>query len=275
MVDIVISTLNNKSKKNYSIRHTIRSILQQKDVKISSINIGENGSTDDTAASLEEDFSNKINIIDTSHLRENIAQSRNTAASVGQSEKIFFIDDDVVPENLHTISKCLKIASEVDFACGAKRLWTPLNWHQIIRQDDPMRKVISTLKNVAFEPVSINRIIGKNIIDNRTFIANFGVISRDVFEKLEGFDNTYSGFGYHDTDLMHRLCLRRYEYDLFCEHGIVAYHLAHKVDKSKCYEINRQTFIERQRSDGRMFNVNHFFHIYENDGYSLYSDFPD
>jgi GT2 family glycosyltransferase len=185
------------------------------------------------------------------------------------------MDDDMVTGSSEAIGKCIDIGMHVEFACGAIRLWTPLTWPILIRPDDPINKVISTLKHTGSEPTSINRLSGKNILDNRSYIANFGVVKRNVFEAIGGFDEEYLGWGFQDTDLMHRLCLEGYRYDLFSIYDIVVYHLAHQVDKGSNYELNRARFLEKQRLDGRIFRTNHFFEIYENDGYSLFSDFSE
>ena len=85
-------------------------------------------------------------------------------------------------------------------------------------------------------------------------------------------------FGQHfliDGNLMRRLCVEGYDYELFSNHNIEIFHLAHKVDKGKNYELNRLRFQKKQQADGRHFHTNHFFEIYEHDGYSLFSDFSE
>lgn len=272
-VDIIISTRNNVRERSFSLSYVIRALLHQKSEALNII-VADNGSDDGTSDELRRMFGQKIGIIDTTEQAGNIAASKNAAVACGKAEIIFFLDDDMIADGPDTIAKCVKIGSSVDFACGALRMWAPITWPEIVRSDDPINKMMSTLSQVAYEPHSVNRISGKNIIDNRSYLANFGTISRRVFEEVGGFDENYVGFGYQDTDLMYRLCKGRFEYDLFINHGVRVFHLAHKVDKSEHYENNRARFVEKQRLDGRQFHTNHFFEIYESDGYSLFSDFP-
>jgi glycosyltransferase involved in cell wall biosynthesis len=273
LLDVVISTRNNISTKHFSLFYVIRSLLHQQPLNLN-ITIADNGSTDDTSAILRSTFGQKIGLIDTSARSGNISASRNMAAACGNSKYIVFLDDDMILNGPDTLTKSLTIASAVDFACGARRLWAPYNWPQLTRPDDPINKVLSTLRHTSREPLTMNRVSGKNILDNRTYLANFGIISRDVFSNMRGFDEDYTGWGYQDTDLMYRLCVHKFEYALFCNSGIEVFHLSHLVDKGAAYHINRDRFLEKQRREGRLFNTNHFFEIYENDGYSLFSDFP-
>ena len=135
-----------------------------------------------------------------------------------------------------------------------------------------MHKFISTLENTSVEPLGVDRLSGKRVLDNRSYIANFGVVRRDVFSQVGGFDESYIGFGYQDADLMWRLCAGNFEYDLFSKYDIDVFHLTHKVDKGGSYRENHDRYFNKLREDGRMFHTNHFFEIYENDGYSLFSD---
>jgi glycosyltransferase involved in cell wall biosynthesis len=274
MLDVVISTRNNVQSKRFSLFYVIRSLLLQREMSLN-ITIADNGSTDETAAHLREAFGSTIGILDTGAQVGNIAASRNRAAACGKARHILFLDDDMILDGADALPKALEAASTVDFACGARRLWAPCNWYELIRPDDPINKVLSTLRHVSLEPLSINRLSGKNILDNRSYIANFGIISRQAFSHVGGFDDSYIGWGYQDTDLMYRLCLERHEYALFSNVGIDVFHLAHLVDKGKVYQENRQRFLDKQRKEGRLFHTNHFFEIYENDGYSLFSEFPD
>lgn len=274
LVDVVISTKNNYSGKSFSLFYVIRSLLQQRDCDLNII-VADNGSNDNTVKALKDNFGQKVGVLDTSHCTGNISASRNAGANCGKSELIFFIDDDMIVSEPDGLRKSIEIGNNVDFACGAIRLWSPLTWPSLIRPDDPINKVISTLKHTSSEPKSVNRLSGKNILDNRSYLANFGTVKRSVFNAVEGYDEDYIGWGYQDTDLMHRLCVDGYNYDLFSSHGIEIFHLAHKVDKGSNYELNRLRFLEKQIQDGRYFKTNHFFEIYENDGYSLFTDFSE
>lgn len=274
LVDVVISTRNNHSEKDFSLFHVIRALLSQRDCDLNIV-VADNGSDDETVDKLRATFGQKVGVLDTSDCTGNISASRNAASSCGRSELILFLDDDMIVGEPGGLRKAMAVGRRVDFACGAIRYWSPPTWPRLIRRDDPMNKVISTLSHTSTEPLSINRVSGKNVIDNRSYLANFGTVKRAAFDAVGGFDEGYRGWGYQDTDLMYRLCMEGYAYDLFSAHDIVVYHLAHTVDKGAGYEQNRQRFLEKQRQEGRRFNTNHFFEIYENDGYSLFSDFAD
>jgi glycosyltransferase involved in cell wall biosynthesis len=274
LVDVVVSTRNNYSEKNFSLFYVIRALLSQHAGDLNII-VADNGSDDETVERLRATFGQTVGVLDTSDCTGNLSASRNAASQCGKSELILFLDDDMVVGEPGALRKAIAVGQRVDFACGAIRHWSPPSWPRLIRKDDPTNKVISTLSHTSTEPLSINRISGKNIIDNRSYLANFGTVKRSAFEAVGGYDEDYVGWGYQDTDLMYRLCLEGYEYDLFSAHGIVIYHLAHTVNKGSGYEQNRLRFLDKQRREGRVFNINHFFEIYESDGYSLFSDFDE
>jgi GT2 family glycosyltransferase len=273
LIDVVISTKDNVTRKQFSLFYALRALLHQGQQGLN-ITVADNGSSDNTASQLKDIFGQKLGVIDTSSCAGNIGASRNRAAACGTASSIVFLDDDMILNGPDTLARSLDVASKADFACGARRLWAPFNWPQLIRQDDPINKILSTLRHTAYEPLTMNRISGKNILDHRSYIANFGVVKREAFCAVGGFDEEYDGWGYGDTDLMYRLCLQKYEYALFSNAGIEVFHLSHTVDKGTQYHENRERFLSKQRQEGRFFNINHFFEIYENDGYSLFSDFP-
>jgi GT2 family glycosyltransferase len=272
MIDVVISTRDNIRTKNFSLFFAVRALLFQQPLSVN-ITIADNGSSDNTAKALRSAFGQKVGLIDTSTCSGNIGASRNLAASCGQAKYILFLDDDMILNGSDILHKSLDVASRVDFACGARRLWAPFNWAQLIRSDDPINKLLSTLRHTAFEPLTVNRLSGKNILDHRSYLANYGIISREVFLEVGGFDESYSGWGYQDTDLMYRLCLKGFSYEIFSNHEIEVFHLSHQVDKGTMYQVNRQRYLQKQQQEGRLFHINHFFEVYENDGYSLFSEF--
>lgn len=272
LLDVVISTRNSLTGKGGCLSLVIASLLRQKHVQLNIV-IADNGSDDETATDLVNGFADKVTILDTSAYAGNLAASRNAGAACGKADFVLFSDDDMIAPRRDSLARCVNVVEDVDFACGARRLWAPSTWPRLIRCDDPINKVVSTLDQICCEPRTINRVSGLNIVDNRSYIANFGIVRRAAFEALGGFDEGYVGWGYSDTDLMHRLCVRGHAYDLFSNHDITVYHLAHKVDKGTGYEANRARFVEKLRAEGRWFHINHFFEIYENDGYSLFSDF--
>lgn len=273
LIDVVISTKDNHSRKNFSLEYVIRSLLHQS-LPDFNIIVADNGSEDETSEALRRRFGQKVGLVDTSEYTGNLSASRNVAANCGKAKHILFMDDDMVLRDAETLARTIEVAEEVDFVCGARRLWAPLTWPDLVRSDDPIRKFLSTLCHIVYEPNSVNRINGKNILDHRSYLANFGMISRDVFNRIGGFDEAYVGWGYQDTDLMYRLCTEEFDYELLANRNIEVFHLAHKVNKSMHYETNRQRFMKKQAADGRLFHTNHFFEIYENDGFSLFSDFP-
>ena len=94
-VDVVISTKNNWSSKSRSLVFVIRSLLSQKDCDLNIV-VADNGSDDGTGQQLKQEFGQLVGVLDTSNCTGNISASRNAAAHCGNSETIFFLDDDMI-----------------------------------------------------------------------------------------------------------------------------------------------------------------------------------
>ena len=108
-------------------------------------------------------------------------------------------------------------------------------------------------------PLSIDRYTGNLKISEYTYIGNLGAIRRDVFEKIGCFDETYEGWQYQDTDLMMRLCYRKFNYEVLSYSSLFCFHLAHPADKSLYQLANREKYLKKQAEMGIQFCLSNFF----------------
>jgi len=268
-IDIVIPTTNNFSEKGFSIYFTIRSILAQS-YQPKNILIVENGmEKTNTATNLVDEFGEMVTIIDGTGQPNNISYARNIGSQHGRSELILFIDDDVVIARTDTLEKIIKKMAGIDFYCGAHRYWTNTAWQNLLKKSFSINHMQRILMFKSYLPKSIERISGSQSFHEYSFIGHFGAVKRTVFAKIGGFDEQYIGWSYQDTDLMMRLCMNNFRYDLMHSDGISIFHLSHPVDKSNTAAINRKRFVLKQQSAGIEFHLNHFFGIFDDDGYSI------
>lgn len=269
-IDIVIPTCNNYLTKNYSLYYTIRSILSQSTLP-DNIFVVENETYDETRSIVEKDFGRLVVVLDGTSKKKNISFARNYGANQGNSDLILFIDDDVIIGRNHFLELTVARMKNIDFACGAKRFWTRTDWYQYLNKSYSIHHIQNILKYKTYLPKSIERLSGNPSFHEFTFIGNFGIIKREVFDVVGRFDEGYKEWLYQDTDLMMRLCTEGYQYDLLENDQISVYHLAHGADKIKYQEINKELFLKKQEDLGIAFRLNHFFGIFDDDSYSILS----
>jgi len=200
----------------------------------------------------------------------NVSHARNIAASLCKSEFIAFVDDDSLAGGIDVMKNLLSHSNSFDFSCGARRLWTPLNWEDAVSESSQITYNIDLLKHISIEPININRNNGKQKLSNYSFIGNFGLVRTRLFEQIGGFDENFTGWGYEDTDLMQELFHANGRYVNMKNMGASCIHLTHPIDKSNVAS-NIRLYNEKIKKRGREFLINHHFGLFENDGLESFS----
>jgi GT2 family glycosyltransferase len=266
-IDVVI-TNSSKERKSNSLYYTIRSVLAQS-IQPHRIIISENNNCDEISSSVRDNFGDLIIIADATNKKRNISHARNIGALMGSSDIIIFIDNDLVIGKDDIFEKIIAKMKTNDFYCGAKRFWTSINWNNYLSPDFPINHIRNILKYKSFEPISINRETGRKEFKNYSYIGHFGAIRRKVFQDVGGFDEQYYGWTCQDTDLMMRLCLKKYSYDLMYNDNIEVFHLSHEANKLIDSKRNSKMFSIKKQQLGIQFNVGHFFGIFDNDSFDI------
>jgi len=269
-LDIIIATAGNIESKKFSLYYTIRSIMSQSK-QPKSINIVVNDSVDAIKDKVISEFGEFVNVIDGTSKSNNISYARNLGVKVTDSEILLFMDDDVVIGRNDFFEEIIEKMQHIDFYCGATRLWTTVNWDRYIQKSYSINHIQQILKYKSYLPKSIDRNTGQLSFHEFSYIGHFGAIKRDVFNRIGGFDEEYKEWSYQDTDLMMRLCIGKYNYQLMSNDNIYIYHLSHEVDKSNYSQINKKRFHEKQNELGIKFHLNHFFGIFDDDEYAILS----
>lgn len=270
-MDIIIATANNLINKHSSIYYCIRSILSQ-DYENVNIIIAENSNFIEMSSFIRKNFGNLVKVVDATANFKNISYARNIGVTNSQSEYVVFMDDDVILSRDNILSKISKKLKRNDFLCGAHRYWVNPGWEQYIRKEYNINYIRAILNSKKFLPKSIDRFKGSLTYHNFTFIGHFGAIRRSVFNSVNGFDENFKEWSYQDTDLMMRLCNEKFCYDLLYSDDIEVIHLSHSVDKSSTRLINQKRFYKKQQKLGIKFHLNHFFGVFNDDSYELFTD---
>ena len=180
------------------------------------------------------------------------------------------MDDDTVLTDKHDLRRLLQLIPDYSFMCGAKRFWTHLYWHRHVSLNQSFSSTLNTLRSLSILPRGINRASGFRDLNEFTMIGNFGMVHRTTFNDVGGFNEVFTDWGLEDTELMMRLCRGGFEYRLlYSDVGVM--HLNHVADTRSDYLRNLRIFNEMEIENRCSFHLNHFFRVYEGDGYSLFT----
>jgi glycosyltransferase involved in cell wall biosynthesis len=258
MIDIIMPCKNSYSLKDYSVFYTVKMLLAQKNIDFK-IYIVDDNSDDRTYEFLSKDFSHYENVFIIKSNSNGVAGARNTGAYQGNSSLILFIDDDTILYDEFTLAKTVENYKDYSFACGAERFWTFKDWPGYLLREDTWKSWSNILKRISFLPKGVDRDTGHIDLTHISFIGNYGLIKRKVFESVNGFPIIYKGWGMEDTHLMYILCISGYDYGLFSDKEIKVYHLNHTTERNMTFLTNFEQFRNYQKTVGITFNETAFF----------------
>ncbi len=270
-ISVIIPSKNNFLEKNFSIFYTIKSIYYQlnNDIEIIIVN---DGGTDSTVEKLSATFPNLIFINEKYSSGGCLAKLRNKGASLASGDVLLFMDDDTIITSPYSFSNITKIAQDYDFFCGASRYWTSIYWPKHVNTKQSISTSIKTLLDISILPKGIDRAIGFRDLNEFTFIGNFGGMRKDIFKSIGGFDERFIGWGLEDTELMMRLSFTGMTHKILSDEELSVIHLTHVSENIGSYRENLRRFNEIEIRNGVYFHINHFFGVYEADGYELFTN---
>ncbi len=183
----------------------------------------------------------------------NVNKARNLGASLATGDLLVFIEADTIILDNNIFSEVLRISNSFDFGYGAKRLWTKEKWFQhnsqfVLKQI--MEGKYDFLKfNTGEYPLSFRKKADGEVfslLQNYTFIANFGFCKRSIFLKLGGFP-IYSFLDLSDDCIIFRLFDGGYKFKFLGDFSVV--HVSHKRKRINHPE-NFSKYFEELRSHG-------------------------
>jgi glycosyltransferase involved in cell wall biosynthesis len=266
-LSVIIPSRDNKREKNFSLHHTLRAIYAQIGVDIEVVVVDDCG-TDDTISTVLTNF-DKVRVVRSDDALSNVGRLRNLGAATATGDVLVFVDDDTILCQHSSLRRLQELATNFDFGCGAHRLWTSVYWYRFLQAQQSASSMLQTVSDIAILPKGINRENGFRDLNEFSFIGNFGFIRRKTFEAVGGFDEHFPGWGFEDVDLMMRLCLAPTTHVLLRDFGLKVIHLTHSANIRSDYLRNAERFSQLEQARGYYFHANHFFGVYEADGYSL------
>lgn len=243
-ITVVILTHNSYKDKAGSVELVIQAYLNQT-IQPAKIIVVDNGSNEINQARLKAFCADKplVQVLTTN---QTIGGTRNYGANHVSNGYILFNDDDTIPLQNNVIARLGQYANTGKYGYGANRLWSPdLGW--VSKNRELILSSIKTgnmarLKSFGCIPEPGIRDKSQNTLKIllKSFIGNFGLISKADFEVVGGFPE-YPGYACED-DAFAFLCYIKLGVPMIFD-DIELLHITHPIGE-KSYE---QALTNQQR----------------------------
>jgi len=200
-ISCIVLTSDSYSRKFGCIEHTILALLNQQEIA-QEIIIVDNGIVHEDKVRLAKFVSDVGNtVITLVSCNLSIAEARNFGAGHAAADLYVFVDEDTILLEQDAQSQLLAVAKHAAYGYGADRKWTTPNWFE-----NHADEVSDTLRERNYELIkahvappdpSIRKKSTEKYL-TRTFIGNYGFMSKAAFEHLGGFPTEFKGYGLED-----------------------------------------------------------------------------
>lgn len=244
-ISLLISTYNWKE----ALRLVLKCVLSQT-ILPSEVLIADDGSSEDTRLMIEEIQKNfPIPII---HVWQEdkgfrVSRIRNKAIARATGNYIIQIDGDILM-NHYFISDHLELAEEGYFVCGSRVLLSLQETDCLIKGQKGPMSLSSITPNglrVRFLRHLLANYYDRNYLHSRG--CNMAFWRKD-FIAVNGYDETFKGWGYEDSELAFRLITSGVK-KKFLKMGGVAFHMHHRK-VSREGEVERMKALQRSVASG-------------------------
>lgn len=186
------------------------------------------------------------------------AQARNLAASQAHGDYLVFLDGDCVPNSIH-VEQHTRLAEPGYFVNGSRVLLSENLTRRVLRDRVDLPRCPALFWVKAWLKGDSNKLLHLLVWPWRLFrvkegftwrgirSCNFGVWRPDFFQ-VNGFDETFEGWGHEDADLVLRLShlgIKRKNGFM----GTEVFHLWHRENKRDQEYFNKNKVIQRMQTD--------------------------
>lgn len=266
---IIISTRNSFIDKQGSIHLTLSSIAKQKIEDDFEIIIVNNNSSDKTDKYLRNEIPSQIKKNIKIYFCEEIgnrSKSRNIGIKKSKYDKLVLLDDDIIFFNENTLQQAVTMTPANAFSCGVKRYWMKRFWNENEILNIINNQKYKKLKQLCFLPKGISRETGFRDLQEYSFIAHFGVVTKTILKEVGCFDEFNFPSRREDVQLMYKLLMKKIPFVCLFDYcsGI---HLTHTMITANDNPFERleyhQLFKNYEKQNGYNFNVHRLFGIDE------------
>ncbi len=213
LVSVVITTYNRSD----ALLAVLRGLEQQTDRNFEVI-VADDGSRPEHQKAIQESIvARSLRVIHVWHPDVGFTASRirNRGVAVARGEYIVFLDGDCVPE-VDFIARHRSLAQPGFFVNGSRVLLSPALTTRVVSDGESISGrsalywVAQRMRGHASKLSGLVRLPDGGLRTNRTFSwkgirsCNFGVWRAD-FERVNGFDESFVGWGHEDADFVLRL----------------------------------------------------------------------
>ncbi|EKE00561.1 MAG: hypothetical protein ACD_21C00328G0009 [uncultured bacterium] len=255
MISVIVSTYNRPD----ALRLVLLALVQQ-DAADFEVIVADDGSADETKQvvdSLRSKVSCGIKHVWHEHADFRAATIRNKSAALAKGDYLVFLDGDSVPR-ASFVRRHQELAEHNYFVVGNRILLSSVFTASVLRQQLPLHQWSNWHWLKIFCHGQINRFLP--ILPAGNFYprylrrtkwqgaktCNLGIWKKDFF-AVNGFDESYSGWGYEDSDLAIRL-IRSHVLRKDGHFAAPVFHLWHPENSRNREQVNYQKLKEIESS---------------------------
>lgn len=255
MISVIVSTYN-----RHDALYLVLLALAEQDVKTFEVIVADDGSTDKTKQlieSLKTKVDYNLEHVWHEHSGFRAAHIRNKSVAKASGDYLVFLDGDSIPRTSF-VRQHQKLAEDNYFVAGNRILLSPDFTNEVLQNQLALQQWSAWCWFKNFCCGRINRFLPILPLGNlyhrylrRTRwqgvkTCNLGMWKKD-FLAVNGFDESYSGWGYEDSDLVIRL-IRNHVLRKDGHFAVPVFHLWHPENNRSREPINYQKLKEIENS---------------------------
>lgn len=276
-ISAIILTYDSYAYKGGCVEHAIASVLNQTYADLEIIIVDNNTCPSPLYQAMLEGSTREWKIVNTYNNRS-VGRARNLGAGSSAGDILIFLDEDTIICADTIFATIAGVSDTYSHGYGARRYWTypPKHFERHAKQflTRVKAKDYGWLLDSrhCFLPQGIDRLSGFRDLLEFTFPANFGFVTRRLFDAVGGFDERFKASNWEDDYLAYKLFRAdggRFKL-LYDELSVL--HVNHPMvggydNPDSAFQCNQMLYQALLKEDGiESFNINVLFGIPEVEG---------